>query len=382
MARLKKRADGRYCKQVYIGTVDGKKKYKQIMGGTIAEVEKAAAELKLAIGKGLDPSQMDTTLGTLCNHFIGLKHAQGVGVSWAQSLRIYLNYFLDLFDLPVSKIKTSQLQEVLNGLAVYSGGQKPLGHKTLMEARRAIRCVFDLAIPEIIQYNPAARLVLPAGAPAVKREPITDAQRQWIIDTPHRAQTAAMIMLYAGLRRGEVCALTWADINLRDATIRVNKALDFKGGREKCTKTQAGDRVVHMPAILVDYLAAQPHNTLYVVQTARGGRMTDTAWRRMWASYMSDLNVKYGYAGLGKKNKPGGLELKIQEFTAHQLRHTFASMLYMAGVDVLIARDQLGHTDIKTTLAIYTHLDKLYKRNGMGQLNQYLGYNAGTMQHG
>ena len=382
MVRLKKRADGRYCKQVYIGTIDGKKKYKQIMGSTIAEVEKSAAELKLAIGKGLDPSQMDTTLGALCDHFICLKQAQGVGVSWGKSLKLYTGYFSAFFDVPIAKIKTAQLQEVLNSLAVYAGGQKPLSHKTLMEARRAIRCVFDLAIPEIIQYNPAARLVLPAGAPAEKREPITDVQRQWILDTPHRAQTAAMIMLYAGLRRGEACALTWADINLRDATIRVNKSLDFKGGREKSTKTQAGNRVVHIPAILVDYLAAQSHNTLYVVQTARGGRMTDTAWRRLWNSYMNDFNVKYGYAGNANKNKPGGLEFKIQEFTAHQLRHTFASMLYMAGVDVLTARDQLGHTDIKTTLAIYTHLDKQYKRNGMDQLNQYLGYNAGTMQHG
>ena len=64
--------------------------------------------------------------------------------------------------------------------------------------------------------------------------------------------------------------------------------------------------------------------------------------------------------------------MKIQEFTAHQLRHTYASMLYMAGVDVLTARDQLGHTDIKTTLAIYTHLDKRYKVNSMDKLDSFL----------
>ena len=45
-------------------------------------------------------------------------------------------------------------------------------------------------------------------------------------------------------------------------------------------------------------------------------------------------------------------------FTAHQLRHTYATMLYDAGVDVLTAKELLGHTDIKTTLDIYTHLSK------------------------
>ena len=46
--------------------------------------------------------------------------------------------------------------------------------------------------------------------------------------------------------------------------------------------------------------------------------------------------------------------------------------LYLAGVDVLTARDQLGHKDIKTTLEIYTHLDKLFKRRNMSKLNEYL----------
>lgn len=64
--------------------------------------------------------------------------------------------------------------------------------------------------------------------------------------------------------------------------------------------------------------------------------------------------------------------MKISSFTPHWLRHTFATLLYLAGVDILTARDQLGHADIKTTLAIYTHLDKKYKRSNMGKLDEYL----------
>jgi integrase len=47
-------------------------------------------------------------------------------------------------------------------------------------------------------------------------------------------------------------------------------------------------------------------------------------------------------------------------------------MLYFAGVDVLTAKEQLGHTDAQTTLGIYTHLDKTHKRKAMSKLDEYL----------
>ena len=46
--------------------------------------------------------------------------------------------------------------------------------------------------------------------------------------------------------------------------------------------------------------------------------------------------------------------------------------MYESGVDVLTAKDQLGHSDIRTTLAIYTHLDKQHKRKNISKLDEYL----------
>lgn len=71
----------------------------------------------------------------------------------------------------------------------------------------------------------------------------------------------------------------------------------------------------------------------------------------------------------------------IPHFTAHWLRHTFCSLLYMAGIDVVTAKEQMGHADIKTTLAIYTHLDAQYKKNTMEKLDAFLEEtNASHMQ--
>ena len=110
--------------------------------------------------------------------------------------------------------------------------------------------------------------------------------------------------------------------------------------------------------------------------------MTDIAWRRMWDSYMADLNIKYGYHDAVNKHatrtklddgqERGALPMIIRTFTPHELRHTFCTLLYQSGVDVLTARDQMGHSSVQVTQEIYTHLDKQYKAKKMEALDEYL----------
>jgi len=71
------------------------------------------------------------------------------------------------------------------------------------------------------------------------------------------------------------------------------------------------------------------------------------------------------------KHNPHGIPISI-DFTAHCLRHTYATLLYKAGVDVLTAQYLLGHADVQTTLGIYTHLDAELKQRGLDKLNDYL----------
>ncbi len=63
----------------------------------------------------------------------------------------------------------------------------------------------------------------------------------------------------------------------------------------------------------------------------------------------------------------------IEEFTAHQLRHTYSSMLYDAGVDPKSAQKFLGHADLQVTLKIYTHLSKEKEDGSVAALNRFLG---------
>ena len=185
-------------------------------------------------------------------------------------------------------------------------------------------------------------------------------------------QLGAMIMMYAGLRRGELLALTWSDVDLDKLTITINKAVEYRNGVpnvKASTKTDAGMRVVSIPDVLASYLSKQSRYSLLVFPSATGKLMPDCSWRRMWDDYLCTINKLYGHPSISDPSI-----ITIPRFTAHWLRHTYATMLYMAGVDVLTAKELLGHTDIKTTLGIYTHLDAKFKTKSVDKLNAYLDY--------
>ena len=373
MARNKKGADGRYRYRVCIGRdAAGKAKYKSFYGSTEKEARAAAQEYRTAIGKGMDPAQAQATLGQLYNNLIAVKRAKGISEKSLARYEDNRSAWGELADQPAGELKSSDFQQVLNRLASWHDGRPPLSHYTLSNLRSSAKAAYDLAIPEIVFYNPIVKTTCPAGTPPEPREPISEEQQQWIRETPHAAQRAAMLLLYSGLRRGEATALTWADVDLDDATITVSKSYNFAGKKSKAPKTAAGVRVVSIPKILVDYLRTQQDGCLYVLHNQKGRRMTEQGWKRLWESYMCDLNVKYGYGGQVSKYDPHSLPMRIEPFTPHQLRHTFCTLMYFAGVDVLTARDQMGHKDITVTLGIYTALDKKFKKKKINRLDAYL----------
>lgn len=385
---MKKRKDGRYAVQIYLGRVEGVRKYHTVYGKTQKEARDKAAELRLRQGKGIDISAAGDAFGLWAQRFLAQKKAEGVSVSHYGNLERFCRHLAALNDKPIAKITSADIQDIINYLAGVHDGKMPMAKRTLNGVKQAAGQVFRLAmVSRVIDYNPADYVKVPKTAAARTRQAIPEQQQRWIEEMPHRAQTAAMIMLHAGLRMGEVTALTWADIDLNAAEIRVNKSAQFTSGQPviKGTKTAAGDRVVDIPAVLVKHLqeARANDDCLYVVHSAGGKMLSKIGWKRLWDSYMRDLNLRYGFTpearrmlGLApdaslSKFAPGGLPMLIETFDRHQLRHTFATNCYLAGVDAATCMQWMGHTDIKTTLSIYTHLDKKYKRKKLGIMNEF-----------
>jgi integrase len=101
--------------------------------------------------------------------------------------------------------------------------------------------------------------------------------------------------------------------------------------------------------------------------------MTEESWKRLYQSYMLDMNIEYGFGGsINKHANNVDVPMVINTFTPHELRHTFCTIMFEAGIDAKTAQEQLGHSDIKTTLSIYTHLSAQHKESQVVKLDSFL----------
>ena len=393
----KRRSDGRIAVQVYLGVVDGKRKYKTVYGNTQKEADKAALQVKLAMRKGIDVTADRDTFGDWALRWIKLKKTK-VSDGQYRAYQSCVSHLERLRHMQISKIKTADIQDIIDDLASENPNTgKPAAHKTLEMVRMTASQIFEFAIANrVMDYNPARSTEINKNAPRGKRRALTDEEQGWIINTPHRAQRSAMIMMYSGLRRGELIALTWEDISLKALgaecdSITVNKAAARIGSEliiKPFAKTEAGIRTVYIPQALADFLVSEKENDIAlfsrnkktvllnaipVCRSSSGNMMTISAWDRMWESYLCDLNIKYGkFAKPPNKFDPKGVPMMIPRITAHWLRHTFASLLYLSGVDVVTAKKQMGHADIKTTLQIYTDFEDKYKIRAMDKMDKFI----------
>ena len=380
-----KRSDGRLQSKVYLG--EGK--YKYVYASTQKELNKKIEEIKLKLGKGIDITAERDTFGEWAQKWLKLKKTE-VSNGRYNTYTYRVRNLNPLEIITISKIRTADVQDIILDMS-----EQGYALKTIKDTRNAASQIFKLAIDNrVIDYNPATSVRLPSESPHTERRALTPEEQQWIVDTPHRAQRAAMIMMYAGLRRGELIPLLWTDIDLKNKTIRINKSVEMINGKsivKDGAKTEAGVRTVYIPQVLADFLAAEPrNNNLLVCPSSNGKMITDSGWKRMWDSYLSELNFKYGdFSGvlIADKQNPGQviqyhkpksrfapqkIPFVIPRFTAHWLRHTFITLMYLAGVDVLTAKEQAGHADISTTMSIYTHLDSIHKVKQINKLDEYL----------
>lgn len=381
-AKYKKQPDGRYRTRIYVGVDENDKpKYKSVYATTITELERKAEELRYQLHKGGDILSGDLPFRTWAERFFCLKESK-VSPAYLSGIRSRINYWCDeVGDLPLSKITRSDLQVRLDALAQKSNGTgKPAAKKTLMDYQRTAAGVFELAISDrAVYYNPANYLEIDRRAKKEQRRALTAEEQRWILDTPHRAQTAAMIMMLAGLRRGELIPLQVRDVDLDRGTLAVTRSVGMANGRpvvKSGGKTSTAERTVNMPQRLIDYLRPlltdrSPFDL--VVTDTRGRMFNDTAWRRMWDSYLLDLNLKYGTFIQQPTSKfdPKGVPFVIPRLTPHMLRHTCATNMVMAGMDAVTVKAQMGHKDIQTTLNIYTHVTAEHQQSQVDKLDAF-----------
>jgi integrase len=166
-----------------------------------------------------------------------------------------------------------------------------------------------------------------------------------------RLEALYVVAIHIGLRRGELLRLKWTDTDSKTGTLTVRRSLDVDG-TFKTPKNRAAKRTLKLTPRALN--ALKVHKVRQNAERLQAGSrwqdhdlvFPNTIGKPMNAGnlYRREFQPLLGRAGLADKG-----------FTIHSLRHTFATTLADKGVHPSTAQKMLGHSDIRMTLAIYTH---------------------------
>ena len=368
MAKTKKRADGLYQKQIIIGrNSDGSYKRKSVYAKTLKELDEKLANIKHQIQIGIRIDD-DSTFLQIAN--VWLDNYRVINnTPWATNQRrLVFKYLIPCFgDGKVKNLTKFDLQTLINKMR-----DDGYSTSTMKKVRDIAVQIMAVAVDKkIIVSNPFKGVIVPE-VPKKERRALSDNEIALISQTwqGHRLGYAALTMLYCGIRRGELLALDWKDIDFENRILHITKAVIFNKNQPiiKQPKSKAGIRDIPIPDFLIKIYKSIPKESSAFLTTAQGERMTGTAYKRAWDSYENYLNTQAGgIPAVGGNTKC----VVIDHITAHMLRHTYASLLYEAGVDVKSAQRFLGHSDIETNLEIYTHLTRRKEAEAVKSINSH-----------
>jgi integrase len=173
-----------------------------------------------------------------------------------------------------------------------------------------------------------------------------------------------------GMRRGELCALAWTDIDFQRATVLVERSLTETrdGAIMKTTKT-GRSRTVPLSRMAVSALRRQSAMQAADRLRAKAGVYRDDPAEPLFTNEVglriAPMDATHAYARIAK-------EAKVTSLRLHDARHSAATHLLVAGVDVRSVSGILGHASATTTLGTYAHLVADAQRDGIDKLGDRL----------
>ena len=310
---------GNWRVQVYLGkTPDGKKITKSVTAETKKEAERQAA---LLIYETEEEAKAPVSFSAAAETYVNSRRGVLSPNTVSEYKRMIKSDLKDIKDTPVMKLNSKRVQELISSLALE---RSP---KTISNIYGFISAVLSEAAP-----NVRLRVRLPQRRPVDIAIP-DQAEVQRMIDNSDGPLRDAIILASAmGLRRAEICALTWADV--KKDTLRVSRAYakdEYNCWVIKAPKSASGNRTLQIPPAAAQLLTRP-------VGKESGDPivpLTPDALTRRFERLCAALGMHYRF---------------------HALRHYYASVLLSLGVPDKYAMQRMGHSTPTMLKQVYQHL--------------------------
>lgn len=299
---------------------------------------------------------MIMTFGEFWNKFITQKKLVVKETSLCAYALIWEKHLKDAFsDVEIESVKNSTVQNYINE-SLLNGRNL----KTLQDEVTLLKNIMkNYAIAEDKPYI-APLVVYPSKSKAggeKHREKFTDAEIKKLVDycreSPVHWHKAVALTCLTGARIGEVCGLQFGDFDFSTNTIHIQRTvgrlyLAPKSSRlyVNPTKTVSSNRIVPIPRWIAQYYKKFQElfsysDEDYITCSSKMSFVEPRTLRSKFIKLCKDLGIEYK--------------------SYHSLRHSYASRLLLAGVDVRTAAELLGHSDVAMTLNVYSHSDESKK---------------------
>lgn len=357
---------GYYRKRIKLPTG----KWKDVRGKTKEELRAKLYDLENSIRQGVVLDD-DTTVAELALEWYN-NRKNGLSIARQNDYRNAINLRIcpELGQLKLKAVKPEHCQRVMAGMA-------NLSQSTQQKTVSAMKQIFECAVDNgLIQRSPAEKIKA-KGAKSKEKIPLTIEQCAQLEAAVRgtRAYILVMLGLYSGLRKEEILALQWSDVDLDAAPPRltVNSALQLSGGRAKLShilKSDAAHRTIPLPPNLAAALRAEKaaSSSQFVISGKTGGHVTWQGARNL--TQIIDRRAPMSEAELARRKKreeqlgrpimarTTQKNIKKIDFrpTPHQLRHTYITRLIEGGLDVKKVQYLAGHKTIQMTLNVYSHV--------------------------
>jgi integrase len=246
-----------------------------------------------------------------------------------------------------------------------------------------VRCLHDVvrmslaaAVRQgLIARNPALDVLLPAKTRRIPKHWSGDEVRRFLSSVAGEPDAAQwMMLLYTGMRIGELLALRWQDVDLVSGTARIVRTVTVdRDGREviaEGAKSRASNRTV--PLVGPCLAALKAHQAALKARRLKAGPAwveEDLAFPGPSGGPLRRRSASSRFAALVKRHG-------LPTLSPHGCRHTAATLLLESGVHPKIVSELLGHSSVSVTLDTYSHVGEGLKRAAAERLDAFLSDNS------